>query len=220
MNRIREVILKGNESDILAPETDDSTILSLLDDTESYGLGGIMDTKSNVSFDLLLNFKLSHDVPVGEFYLNGFAHEGGVLSYSYSELQVIVATNPKDGVSILSRINPFIRETIRHEIEHFTQRGGNSKQGKELRHNCAIRNRINSNRNSSWRYLLLKDEVDANIHGLYTHAKSVKLPFEVVVNGYLDAYIKEGELNLSQKRIVYRKWKNRIPTIGGIPELR
>lgn len=183
-------------------------------DNDSIHIGDFKDKKSKLSLSSSLKIKISDTVPSGDFYINAFADEG-----LWCDLQLLIAVNPTDGHQILSKINPYIREAVRHEIEHFTQRGDNLKISKKIRHNNSIRAKINSGLLPVYRYLILPDEIDANIHGLYAKAKSIKEPYQIVVDNHLDLFVKDGDLTDRERSIVYRSWKNRIPKIGGIPKL-
>jgi hypothetical protein len=67
---------------------------------------------------------------------------------------------------------------------------------------------------------LLPKEVDANIHGLYSKAKTMKQPYQKVVDDYLDGLVDDGIITLKNRQLIYKTWKNRIPKIGGLPTLK
>lgn len=191
------------------------TVLGLLEDSNAIEIGDFVDKTAGVSVTVMLKYKMTDDVKRGDFYINGYADDS-----IWSELEILLATNPEDGKRILSKVTPYIRETVRHEIEHFTQRGDNLKASKFIRRNDAIRRKIRNNPELGYKYLILPDEVDANIYGLYARAKTTKQPYQKVVDGYLDMFVKQGDITDKQRTIVYNKWKNRIPKIGGIPKLK
>tara|TARA_R110000822_G_scaffold106761_1_gene235143 strand:+ start:167 stop:904 length:738 start_codon:yes stop_codon:yes gene_type:complete len=197
------------------PKKGYNVLAMLEDEVNTIEIGDYADTVSGVNLSVDLKYKLTDDVEPGKFYINGFADE-----IMWSNLELLLATNPKDGVNILSKINSYIRETIRHEIEHFTQRGDNVKAGKFIRNNKAMRAKIKANKEIGYKYLILPDEVDANIHGLYARAKNKKKPYQKVVDSYLDSFVDLGDITPEQRDIVYNAWKSRIPRIGGIPELK
>jgi hypothetical protein len=191
------------------------TVLGLLETSDVIEIGDFIDDKSGVSVTVMLKYKMTDGVREGDFYINGYADDT-----IWSELELLLATNPKDEKRILSKVTPYIRETIRHEIEHFTQRGDNLKASKFIRRNDAIRKKIRNNPDMGYKYLILPDEVDANIHGLYARAKTTKQPYQTVVEDYLNSFVKQGDITEKQKDIVYKAWKARIPKIGGIPKLK
>lgn len=184
-------------------------------ESNSIDIGDYNDNVSNVNLSVELQFKITETVPIGEYYLNGFADET-----VWSQLIVILAVNPNDGLKIMNKLNVAVREVVRHEIEHFTQRGDNVKPSKFIRNNNAMRTKIASNPEIGYKYLLLPDEVDANIHGLYARAKSAKKPYQKVIDDYLDNFVKNKEITQKQRDLVYKAWKKRIPKIGGLPNLR
>jgi len=121
---------------------------------------------------------------------------------------------------IHSELYPELRDAVRHEIEHLTQRGYNRKEGKYVRNNDLIRQKIAEDIVPMYKYFLLKDEVDANIHGLYSKAKALKKPFHIVIDEYLDELIDKKVIQKENKETIYKTWKRRIPEIGGIPQLK
>ena len=133
----------------------------------------------------------------------------------YLELSV----NPRFEPQCYSGINPELRDIVRHEIEHLTQRGWNEKPGKLMKHNTVVRKRIEADPNLRYRYYQLKDEVDANLHGLYAKAKSMKRPFTDVVMDFLDKQARKGIIPDNKKREIYNIWKKRATIIKGLPPL-
>lgn len=120
----------------------------------------------------------------------------------------------------LSELYPELRDVVRHELEHLTQRGMTQKVGKECRNNDKIREKIMRDELPQYRYFTLEDEVDANIHGLYSKAKVLKKPFQIVIDTYLDNLIDKNIIEKDDRKKIYKVWKKRIPKIGGIPKLK
>jgi hypothetical protein len=83
-----------------------------------------------------------------------------------------------------------------------------------------MRSNILGNEENYYKYFLLPKEVDANIHGLYSKAKTIKQPYQKVVDDYLDGLVDDGIINPKNRKEIYNKWKQRIPKIGGIPNLK
>jgi hypothetical protein len=79
--------------------------------------------------------------------------------------------------------------TLRHEIEHLTQSGGNVKQGKEMGSDMKLRKLIGTNKDVV-RYVLLPKEVDANVQGLYLKAKKWRRPYVEVVDEWIKDFLK------------------------------
>ena len=199
---------------IVSNISESNSIGDILSNIPSRTVGNYHDTKSNIQLSVSLQYMMHEIVPINEFYINGYAEE-----IFWPELELCIATNPMDDKTILAAIIPYIRETVRHEIEHFTQRGVNAKPHKSIRNNQAMRRKIRLTPSIWYKYLILKDEIDANIHGMYARAKTMKLPYQSIVDEYLDTLVNIGDITEAQKKIVYKAWKARIPKIGGIPEL-
>ena len=77
-----------------------------------------------------------------------------------------------------------LTSTLRHEIEHLTQFGTNTKQGKEMAPDWEERKQIDKEGNSV-KYVTLPKEVDANVQGLYLKAKKWRRPYAEVVDEYI-----------------------------------
>jgi hypothetical protein len=55
---------------------------------------------------------------------------------------------------------------------------------------------------------------------LYSKAKTLKKPYQDVVDDYLDSLVDDGIINPITRKKIYTAWKVRIPKIGGIPNLK
>lgn len=136
-----------------------------------------------------------------------------------STIYLEISINPEFEPGCYSSIIPELRDVVRHEIEHLTQRGDYEKPGKFMKDNQVMRQRINSDPNLRYKYYKLKDEVDANLQGLYAKAKTLKRPFHEVVMGYLDRQTSRGIIPENKKMEIYNIWKDRASTIKGLPPL-
>ena len=83
-----------------------------------------------------------------------------------------------------------------------------------------MRVKIRQNPELYYKYYLLPKEVDANIQGLYSKAKTLKKPYQQVVDDYLDSLVDDGIITPKNRMLIYKTWKNRITKIGGIPNLK
>lgn len=177
-------------------------------------VGEYFDKKSNVEFDVELQV---------EFCLrfkDNFLIDGCVYSeMDTPQIIIKIGLDETQKWKFLSHLYPELKEIIRHEIEHLTQRGINEKSGKYCRRNNAVRQKIMFDILPSYRYYILKDEVDANIQGLYVKAKALKIPFQIVIDRYLNNLVDVGTIEEGDKKRIYKVWKKRIPKIGGIPKL-
>lgn len=149
----------------------------------------------------------------GEFILDGETDDQNSIIYLY--LYLTPGVEPR----VYPEIAIDLRNLIRHEIEHLTQRGWGEKEGKKMRRNEMVRKRITGSPELYYRYYTLKDEIPANLQGLYSEAKTRKLPFKEVVHRYLDKKVEQGIIPPTEKTRIYRLWKAAAEKIGGLPPL-
>ena len=182
-------------------------------------VGDFSDDVSGISVDVELKFALSDDaVKRGSFYIDGSAE----ADEDFPSIEVIIGLHPEDGLRTLSKLQPTLRDLVRHEIEHLThgRKSQGSKPSKWMQGDKARRVKIKSNPKLYYKYYLLPKEVDANIHGLYSKAKTLKQPYQKVVDDYLDSLVDDDVITTEKRKEIYKKWKKRIPKIGGIPKLK
>ena len=183
-------------------------------------VGDFSDDKAGIDVDVDLKLAISEDgVEEGKFYIDGNAEDD-----EFPQIEVIIGIHPNDAESgrVFSKIQPVLRDLVRHELEHVTHgRGsGSAKLSKIMRGDKAMRQKIRSNPELYYKYFLLPKEVDANIHGLYSKAKTIKQPYQKVVDDYLDSLVDDGIITDKNRKEIYNKWKKRIPKIGGLPTLK
>ncbi len=183
-------------------------------------VGDYSDSVSGVDVEVELKVAVSEDgVEPGKFFIDGSAE----ADEDFPSLEVNIGIHPDDvNGNVFSKIQPVLRDLVRHEIEHLTHGKGSAaeKSGKRMRGDLAMRKKIRSNPKLYYKYFLLPKEVDANIHGLYSKAKTIKQPYQKVVDNYLDSLVDDGVITTEKRKEIYKKWKNRIPKIGGIPKLK
>jgi hypothetical protein len=189
-------------------------------ETRKLQVGDYSDNISGVDVEVELKLAVTEDgVEPGKFFIDGFAE----ADEDYPTLEVNIGIHPDDiNGSIFSKIQPVLRDLVRHEIEHLTHGKGSAseKYGKTMRGDTAMRLKIQDNPKLYYKYFLLPKEVDANIHGLYSKAKTMKKPYQKVVDDYLDSLVDDGVITTKKRTEIYTTWKKRIPKIGGIPKLK
>ena len=188
-------------------------------ETRTIYVGEFSDNVSGVDVEVDLKFAISEDgVKKGAFFIDGSAE----ADEDYPSIEVNIAIHPEDGEKILSKIQPVLRDLVRHEIEHLTHGRGSAalKPSKVMRGDKAARVKIRGNEENYYKYFLLPKEVDANIHGLYSKAKTMKKPYQDVVDDYLDSLVDDGIISKKNRELIYKTWKTRIPKIGGLPTLK
>lgn len=183
-------------------------------------VGEFNDSVSGLDIEVELKLAVTEDgVRPGSFFIDGSAE--GDRDFPSLEINIGIHPNDERG-SIFSKIQPELRDVVRHEIEHLThaRHSHGSKMSKWMRGDEKMRQKIRSNPEIYYKYYLLPKEVDANIHGLYSKAKTMKKPYQDVVDDYLDSLVDNGTILSKHRKLIYNKWKSRIPKIGGIPTLK
>ena len=182
-------------------------------------VGEYYDNVSGVDVEVELKFAVTEDgVEKGKFYIDGSAE----TDEEFPSIEVQIGVHPEDGESIFSKIQPILRDLVRHEIEHLTHgnKSASAKYSKVMRGDTAMRVKIRQNPELYYKYFLLPKEVDANIHGLYSKAKTMKKPYQIVVDDYLDGLVRDTIITQKNRELIYKTWKARIPKIGGLPNLK
>jgi len=191
----------------------------LKSEKRSLYVGEYNDNVSGVEVEVQLKFAVTEDgVPKGGYWIDGAAE----ADEDYPSIEIEIAIHPEDGERTFSQIQPVLRDLVRHEIEHLThgRKSASAKFSKVMRGDLAMRAKIRQNPEMFYKYFLLPKEVDANIHGLYSKAKTMKQPYQKVVDDYLDSMVDSGIATNKQRDLIYKTWKKRIPKIGGIPNLK
>jgi hypothetical protein len=187
---------------------------TLIDDMQFLDVGNYLDPDTNL--DVFVKLVIVRDEAptyIQPFILDGNADEDPAILYI--ELTINPATEPQ----CYGELAPEMRNLIRHEIEHLTQRGWNTIPAKAMKRNYAQRIKIQSNPENYYKYYKLKDEVDANLHGIYAEAKTRKIPFPEMILKFLDDRIAKGIVPANKKQEIYTLYKNRARKIGGLPDL-
>ena len=129
--------------------------------------------------------------------------------------QIDTAEYPK----VLSSIAMNLRDTLRHEIEHVTQSGWNTIDGKYISSDAALRNKIESGKLPPARYFTLPKEIPAMLQGLYFKAKKSKQPFKTVVDEYLSMWVENGTITPQERENILTTWRTYLPKLAIRQEL-
>lgn len=169
------------------------------------------------SLDVNLHFKLTDVIGEGEMFIDGNLE----FDDYYPEMNIIIAINPNSNKSVFSDLQPVVRDLVRHEIEHISHnRRYNLIPTKRFNSDIKRRVDIRSDPKKYYKYYLLPKEVDANIQGLLSKAKTMKQPYQKVVDDYLDSLVTSKVITNDNRKKIYSKWKVRAKQIGGIPNLK
>lgn len=186
----------------------------LFEEMRPFSLGSF--SNGSIGLDVLFRFIITNELIPGTLYVDGSSDD----ELDEIEINVGIHTSDAYGNKILSKLQPMLRDVVRHEIEHLTHGTTSLMISKRKRSDTAQRVKSYTSPDQYYKYYLLPKEIDANIHGLYAKAKSMKKPYQSVVDSELDALVDDGTISPQNRKKIYNAWKKRIPQIGGIPELR
>ena len=151
--------------------------------------------------------QVEFDKKIDGYEVNGTSNSGedeGKIIFVASLFKI----NPKILPQAWSKISADVSDVIRHEIEHITQAGDNTRSGKYMEDDIVIRDLINKAKVlPKSDYYKLEKEVDAMLQGLYLKAKKTKKPFKDVINNYLN--IAPGIETKEDKEIILNLWRSR-----------
>ena len=125
-------------------------------------------------------------------------------------VSVYITADPNDAPNLYSQVSLLLKDVLRHEIEHMTQSGWNTKPSKYIKSDIARRNKINTGKLPAREYFLLQKEIPAMIQGLYTYAKKSKQPLKDVINQNFNQF----NLNDTDKEMILKVWRIYIKRLG------
>ena len=92
-------------------------------ETRTLYVGDYSDDVSGMDVEVELKFAVTEDgVQPGKFYIDGSAEADD----EYPSIEIQIAVHPNDGEKTLSKIQPVLRDLVRHEIEHLTHGKGSA----------------------------------------------------------------------------------------------
>lgn len=134
-------------------------------------------------------------------------------------IEVRFQIDPAEYPRVLSSIAMNLRDTLRHEIEHVTQSGWNTINGKYISSDQNLRTRIEAGNLPPSRYFTLPKEIPAMLQGLYFKAKKSKQPFKNIVDEYLSMWVENGTITPQDKQNILITWKTYLPKLAIRQEL-
>jgi len=129
-------------------------------------------------------------------------------------IEVRMQIDPTEYPKVLSEIAMNLRDTLRHEIEHVTQSGWNTIDGKFIPSDQRLRDRIEAGKLPVALYFTLPKEIPAMLQGLYFKAKKSKQPFKTVVDEYLSMWVSNDTISTQEKENILNTWRTYLPKLG------
>jgi hypothetical protein len=177
---------------------------------------------AKIPLDFYLSLKVQWIQGLNDLIKGGDAYnETGEYASDFTPplIEIRFQLDPEEYPNVLSEVAMELRDTLRHEIEHITQSGWNTKRGKYLPSDMAVRTAIEKQQLPAAEYFMLPKEIDANLQGLYLYSKKRRVPFKTAVNSYLDVFVKNGTLTADDKTKILDAWRLRIPALAIRQEL-
>lgn len=168
---------------------------------------------TSIQLDMIFSVKLkiNRDTTVTKILVDGYADEGVTDTDGNIELLPSIEINVlMPGINpqqYYTRVMSWLKDVVRHEIEHLTQRGINSKPTKRRNLNLSKRAVICDNPDEYWKYYILADEIEPNLHGLRSMSKYNREPYKKTIDDYLSFLIDTGTIQHSHKPKILAKWR-------------
>jgi hypothetical protein len=157
--------------------------------------------------------------------LNNFKYGGDAYNNTKRDsdepplIEVRFEIDPAEYPKVLSEVAMQLRDVLRHEIEHITQSGWNTIDGKYIASDMALRKKIESGQVPPFRYFMLPKEIPAMLHGLYLKAKKTRTPFREEVTTFLQSFVNNGDITEAEMQKVLSTWKSYLPKLAIRQEL-
>jgi hypothetical protein len=196
------------------------TVPNILDDEKQHHIYFEEVENTDIPIEFYLQFKVQWIEGLDDLVTGGDAYnESGLDSGEMPLIEIRFQIDPAEYPTILSEIAMNLRDTLRHEIEHLTQSGWNTIDGKYIASDQNLRTRIEAGNLPAARYFTLPKETPAMIHGLYLKAKKSKQPFREVVDNYLSIWVENGTITQRDKEQIIATWRTYLPKLAIRQEL-
>lgn len=195
---------------------------SSLEDSTEYTVFSGMEFIEPFTFDLILNVRRDNSPNLEEdSHFNGlpwekinFDHLGysidanTKMSRSKSKVPKIILhiiLNPKEEPILYSKLYYRFIDILTHETNHLDQLGMNRTP-----FNSHVSDKMErNNAKKSYKYFLLKDEIESMTEGMYASAKAQNVPLDQVFDNYLLPLIQSGYISEAEYNKVIRVWVTR-----------
>lgn len=175
---------------------------------------------TEIPLEFYLSLKVMWVEGLNDFKYGGDAYnETSRNSADLPLVEIRFELDPAEYPQLLSNVAMHLRDTLRHEIEHTTQSGWNTLDGKYIPSDQSLRKKIESGEMPAMRYFTLPKEIPAMIQGLYFKAKKSKQPFQQVVDNYLSGWVNNGTITEKDKEQILATWRTYLPKLAIRQEL-
>ena len=175
---------------------------------------------NEIPLEFYLTLKLQWIEGFGKMYCDGNAYNDSTIDADEPPMvEVLLKLDPATYPNVLSDVVLELADTIRHEIEHLTQSGWNTKPGKYIPTDVKLRKQIETGKLKPYNYYILPKEIPAMIQGLYNKAKKTRSPFADVVNAHLQTVIDKGWITPEEAETIKDTWRTYLPKLAIRQEL-
>ncbi|MBC8147109.1 MAG: hypothetical protein H8E98_03910 [Bacteroidetes bacterium] len=171
------------------------------------------------TYDTPLDFYLSVRIKrdnIGKQQFKISAAEWFYKSADTSIVEVELTIDPDKEHKTYSTIVSYLKDRLRHEIEHVTQHGSNKKAERPRNTSAKIRNRLGDDPKNRYKYYILPDEIPALVHGMYAMAKNDKKPLDIIFDEQLYNDISHNNISKQDAVKIKKKWieyaKKKLPS--------
>lgn len=177
-------------------------------------------SNETIPLEFYLSLKVQWIVGLNNFKYGGDAYNSTKRDSDEPPLiEVRFEIDPAEYPKVLSEIAMQLRDVLRHEIEHVTQSGWNTINGKYIASDMTLRKKIESGQVPPFRYFMLPKEIPAMLHGLYLKAKKTRTPFREEVTTFLQSFVNTGAITEAEMQKVLATWKLYLPKLAIRQEL-
>ena len=171
---------------------------------------------TDIPVEFYLNLKIQWVEGLNDFRAGGDAYNESKRGTADAPplIEVRFQMDPAEFPQVLNEVAMQLRDTLRHEIEHVTQSGWNTIDGKYIPSDQALRTKIETGKLPAARYFTLPKETPAMLQGMYFKAKKSKTPFKQVVNDYLDVWVNNDTITTQDKESILTTWRTYLPKLG------
>lgn len=182
---------------------------SFREQTDLIKLGVYTHSKLELLFGVYL--KINRDFGEDNIIVDGFSDYGEIDEDSNIDIlpniEVNIAFPGHNEEQRYTEIMAWLKDVVRHELEHLLQRGVNVKPHKYKRLNFSRRAVIAGKNAEFYKYFILSDEIEPNLYGLRSMSRYKRESFQETVNNYLQFLCNNGTIVEPQKNLILKKWR-------------
>ena len=168
-------------------------------------------THPNMEMVFGVFLKLNRDLGEDKIIVDGYSDFGEIDDDSNVDvlpnIEVHLAFPGVDEEQYYTQVMAWLKDVVRHELEHLLQRGVNAKPHKHKRLNFSRRAVIAGKPAEFYKYFILSDEIEPNLYGLRSMSQYKRQSFDKTIQEYLQFLCNNGTIVDTQKKLILQKWR-------------